>query len=1127
MEVNLDTILNKDTITSFQPDCIRKKTNWSKSNPIYKFDSESFDPNLLLNDIPDRSPKLQSLLDNIRKLDNDDQSRDGKQYKHFIFCDVKSGNNGAHMLASAFIASGYKLGYGAEVISKPIVLKTRQDTPRPPMDIQMEPAIPVFSPFIETVEEGDEKEEDDDDLKSTLIVGGDSPKVIRKKKNYKKMELYDTSKLINNLGNNFYLLASTDVYDQPIHVKMKKQILSNFNQRPSNIHGEEIRFIIMDSGFKEGIDLFDIKYIHIFEPSVNSSDQTQVIGRGTRTCGQKGLTFHPTQGWVLNVFVYDMIIPPQLHSQFLDSETTFDLYLKSMNIDIRLARFAADLVETTIYGSVDYELNREVHEFKIATQEGGARKIIVDNRPPIVIDTTRSSGQMVNGIELKPMGFKDMRNYIRKFYDDCAWTDVKMENLCEDKTTGGGKLVEYTPTQRFIKRYFTPQCPVKGMLLWHSTGTGKTCSAIATATSTFDPQGYTILWVTRTTLKNDIWKNMFDQICNEQIRTMIADGIELPEEHAKRMRMLSKAWRIRPISYKQFSNLVSKENNYYKRLVDINGKEDPLRKTLLIIDEAHKLYGGGDLSSLERPDMKMLHHALLNSYAVSGRDSVRLLLMTATPITESPIEIVKLINLCKPAEEQLPENFTTFSDEYLNEEGGFTQEGRRNYLDQISGHISYLNREKDARQFAQPHIKRILVPLVKDIEEVSKMDKRYLRYTFNKEIQDLKEQIKNENTKIETELLDLDSTRFYALRDICDDYDGIIQKGCLKIANKKIRELVNEARSHSKDIKDKIKTIREEIKNKNLFRKQALKEMDEKLKENPEELLEFQKGMYYTLKYECGKTINETTKFDDLSKLHPRVAELHREITEYDEQLRELDNELLLFIESHKKRTKELRNMLRNWDLNELEHSVVNSTLKDTVKQYRKTRKERMKNIAIEKQNIMDIQSKVKKQLRKTRSNLKESVTEIVRDKKYENKEKLRAEKELRKTLRRQGELRDEFKDGLLKDLMDKYKGEVHDDMDRQINNLQEEQQIKDKEKAEKQKIKDTEKAEKQKIKDTEKAEKQKEKDKEKAEKQKIKDTERAKKDKEKQEKQKNTVKKHQESRPKKLFKITKKIRIL
>jgi len=35
----------------------------------------------------------------------------------------------------------------------------------------------------------------------------------------------------------------------------------------------------MDSGFKEGIDLFDIKYVHIFEHSVNSADQKQVIGR--------------------------------------------------------------------------------------------------------------------------------------------------------------------------------------------------------------------------------------------------------------------------------------------------------------------------------------------------------------------------------------------------------------------------------------------------------------------------------------------------------------------------------------------------------------------------------------------------------------------------------------------------------------------------------------------------------------------------------------------------------------------------------------------------------------------------------------------------------------------------------
>ena len=167
-----------------------------------------------------------------------------------------------------------------------------------------------------------------------------------------------------------------------------------------------------------------------------------------------------------------------------------------------------------------------------------------------------------------------------------------------------------------MRNYFTPLNPCKGMLLWHSVGTGKTCSAIATATSSFEKQEYTILWVTRTTLKNDIWKNMFDQVCNESIRNQIeySDDFTMPKEHSQRMRLLSKSWKIRPISYKQFSNLVSKQNSIYETLVKINGAADPLRKTLIIIDEAHKLYGGDDLSGIERPDMNALHTALMKSH---------------------------------------------------------------------------------------------------------------------------------------------------------------------------------------------------------------------------------------------------------------------------------------------------------------------------------------------------------------------------------------------------------------------------------------------------------------------------------------------------------------------------------
>ncbi len=1119
MSEYLDELLIKNGVVSYNPECIRKKTNFSKSSKNFKFDSDTFEPDVLLNNLPERSPKLVSMLKQIATLDAADMERDGHMYKHFIFCDVKSGSQGARMLASAFIASGFRLGYRAENKNAPkntpkkvVSKKVREDTPRPSSVLSLDSLSKMFSP-MEKIDEGEES-----------IEGGGSSK--KKEIRFKKIQMYDMINLKTTQNNNFYLLSSVDVYDQPISVKMKKEMFANFNSRPSNVHGKEVRFIIMDSGFKEGIDLFDIKYVHIFEPSVNAADQKQVIGRGTRTCGQKGLTFHPKQGWPLHVFVYDMSIPESLRKTFLGSETTFDLYLKSLNLDIRLARFASDLEETSIYGAVDYELNQEVHTFKIEdVQEGGGpkrkvRKLIVDNKPPLVIDMTKSSfniqlpsGEYVSGMELKQMDFKKMRDYINRFFSDCKWTDVKMENMCEDDVKKGGSMqIKYTPTQRFVKQYFTPQCPVKGMLLWHSTGTGKTCSAIASATSTFDPQGYTILWVTRATLKNDIWKNMFDQICNEQIRTMIADGIVLPEEHAKRMRMLSKAWRIRPISYKQFTNLVSKENNYYKRLVDINGSTDPLRKTLLVIDEAHKLYGGGDLSSLERPDMKVLHNAIMNSYSISGRDSVRLLLMTATPITENPMELVKLVNLCKPVDAQIPDEFPIFSDEFLNQEGGFTSEGRRKYLDNIAGHISYLNREKDARQFAQPRLKKIMVPMVKDMNEIQKLDKQHLRSILSKDVQDLKSNITEENEKIDKDLKDLDSTRFYALRDICEQYDGIVKKGCVKIATSKIRELVKEARAQTKHIKDTIKAIREEIKNKNLYRKEALKEMKDRIDANPEELAKFKNGMYYTLKHECSKTLSNNEKFEELSNQQPDIEKLLVEINAYDKREEDIDNQLQLFANAHKKRTSDMRKMLRSWELNDMERLVVKSTLKDEQTKYRKTYKEYQSKIADEKHDLSKSRKKSQKRMRKHVRKLRATVKNVASEHKSENKEQRRAEKNLRKTLRKQGVLREEFKDGALKDLMKKYDSEVKNELEQQMDKLQRENEKKELERARKEAVKE----EKRKQKEIEKIARKREKDIEKLAKRKIKEDERNAK----------TLRKIQEKSARKKLRLTMKIRI-
>jgi hypothetical protein len=1139
--------IKEDSVVLFNSECVRKKANWSKPSNKYKLDNTEFDPDQFYEDISKNSPKLKTLLDKIDRLDESDLRSDGTLYKHFIFCDLKSGNYGAKMLASALIAKGMTMGYTAEL------KKSKKDSSKSKTK-KGEKSVGKSEESI-----GEESEDEDSDAEGSNSLSSDSSKSSSSNsssasssmssasstmskggaKLYNKLEFLDDKTLDRSKNKNFHLLSSVAVYDQPISVVDKKRILQQFNERPDNIHGKNIRFIIMDSGFKEGIDLFDIKYVHIFEPPVNAADQKQVIGRGTRTCGQKGLTFHPTRGWPLYVFIYDMAIPETMKSVFLDSDSAFYLYLKSLNFDLRLFQFTNDLEKLAIQGSVDYELNQNIHNFSTSTGgdlsggdlsggdlsggEKGNKLKFPEGRgggkgeppvPPIVKEF--GLGPKVQDIlfqnPVEKMGHDDMRKYIQRNFADTAWDPAKMENLCEEKKGGG--IITYSPTQDFVRRYFTPRAPVKGMLLWHSVGTGKTCSAIAAATSTFEPEGYTILWVTRTTLKNDIWKNMFDQICSETIRKRILEeGLEIPKEQSKRMKLLSKSWKIRPMSYKQFSNLVSKENNFYKTLVGINGTEDPLRKTLLIIDEAHKLYGGGDLSSIERPDMKALHKALMHSYQVSGENSARLLLMTATPITENAMELVQLMNLCRPTEDQLPADFTTFSQDYLDENGAFHASGRTQFLDQIAGHISYLNREKDARQFSQPVIEKVMTPIVKDVADVLNIDKKFARGYYNADIDRLKHRILEKNNSIDAELKDLDASRFYELKEKCDDFEGPLHKKCNQIANANIRALIKEAKNHTAKIKEDIKEIRGEIKNKRLFKANALQQISEAVDQNPDEFDAFKKTAYYQLKYKCSKKKRLTNS--DLESTYPEIMELNRELDDHNEHIHQLNDQFGAVLNKHKQRIQKIRRTLRG-NVSPLEKNVLKLVLKDANKTHNLGIKEKKKILTRGIGEVNKTKKAVEKKKKTVMSKINRTIKKQIRETKKVERDTERVEKKLRKTLRKQGELKEEIKNELLKDLVHKYSETMDSDLQGVYSKMEEKEEIrrqKEQVALEKAKLKEEKakailriKEEKAKAKE-EKEKLKKEKAKEKEEKAKAKEQTRKEKEKAKEEKHRKTQK--------------------
>ena len=992
--------------------CMRKTANFSNIDNNFKFDNSTFNPKQLNDAIEFRSPKMTQLLQNIQNLDELDMKNNGKKFKHFIFSDVKEGGYGAKIIASAFAANGYNN-----------VIKARK--------------IPKQS----------------------------------------KLKLYID---YTNNDKNFGLLSSNSVFGTNFNEKIKKELLKLFNERPDNINGEKLRFIIFDSGFKEGIDLFDVKYVHIFEPSMTIADLKQTIGRATRTCGQKGLDFIPNIGWPLYVYNYYLTVPnitqntfaiskfltnntlsqPETKDNdnlifdedilvFKDIEKFNDATMLYSEFDQAMNNLSAQLYEIGPVLAVDHYLTNNLHNIEDLNYEvmerdyylmGGAdgkpkvntktdikniygqkmnikkpvKVNITQNKPrfdswsrapkktktiknqssseksesspdssqlnpntpskssPVLeqsinvsddnklikfsphtpprprplqrphrvtqkntksqsafderftrgINKQNSRFFLINNIDCRgkcgkrstkdvpvttdflkrvylkynhpkqflpkkselrlwlckymrdedngyckqlnrewgsrysqvpaifeknksiekikdklddlniniennedsvseqnsqsassssptnyklitevnyplleyngnkaeipkkqstekvvptsKLGFLKMRDFIKTNYNSkkYKWEKLIIENKCvAKKETSTEKKssadIELNPTQNFITDYFCPESPYKGLLLWHSVGTGKTCSGVSIASTSFEKAGYSILWVTRTTLKSDVWKNIFDQICHSIIAHEVKNGLIIPDDISRRKRLLSDKW-LEPMSYKQFSNLLAGKNSIYDTLRQRNGTDDVLKKTLIIIDEAHKLYGG-DLKAAERPDTKIMEKLIMNSYTKSGKDSCKLLIMTATPFTNTPLELFSLINLFYTNEnEKITTNKEEFKNQYMTSKGVLSETGIKTIANKLSGYISYLNREKDATQFAQPVMINVPV-LMTHIDNDKTRNVIYLKEKFDdikdkniqlikaikEKIKTLKDEIKNNKLIIKNTTSDI------------------------------------------------------------------------------------------------------------------------------------------------------------------------------------------------------------------------------------------------------------------------------------------------------------------------------------------------------------------------------------
>ena len=251
----------------------------------------------------------------------------------------------------------------------------------------------------------------------------------------------------------------------------------------------------------------------------------------------------------------------------------------------------------------------------------------------------------------------------------------KITNEMLKKDICNSQEFEYTPVQRFVAQFMSPNTPYNSMLLYHNVGVGKTCTAILTAESFLElspknkvyilappaiqPGFYrTIFDITRLKLGED------DEVPNQHVGCTANRYLELTQTYFERdakaienriNKLINKRYSI--MGYVAFRNLVRDILSEVPRTLS-QEKQTDLEVTLLkkafsgslfIVDEAHNMRDLGDIDATEEDDTGMDER----SDASAGKklaphlrrilrtcDGNKLLMMTATPMYNNYNEIV-------------------------------------------------------------------------------------------------------------------------------------------------------------------------------------------------------------------------------------------------------------------------------------------------------------------------------------------------------------------------------------------------------------------------------------------------------------------------------------------------------
>jgi hypothetical protein len=276
---------------------------------------------------------------------------------------------------------------------------------------------------------------------------------------------------------------------------------------------------------------------------------------------------------------------------------------------------------------------------------------------------------------------------------------------------------------------------------------------------------------------------------------------------------------------------------------------------------------------------------------------------------------------------------------------------------------------------------------------------------------------------------------------------------------------MQEVKTHVKTIKEESKKIKSDIKKSRTNRHDRLRIIQDRILKHPELFAKYKSSTYAALRTACSSTIRTSAQFLDAVKDIPEVLELNRKIQMKKEEIESLKDDADLESILFKRKIKNVKDMLRNSELSELERSVLELTLRSYSADFRKTSKRRQSNLS---ETIEGLQKEIKateSDKNKVFTKIKTTLKKTTNDRKRAEKESKRELRNLRKTLRKQGKIKDEIISDEIQKLVEKREVLI----ERDLEDASEEIREKEIEKLRKQQEKAEEREEQAKIKAAEK----------------------------------------------------------